>query len=562
LRNSLKAALLSERLEGREPSEVVKHDPELKELDALSTLLGTVSSYEPMPSVEAQERIKNRVMEAHRRVAEGEKAREKEPARRVSVFEPQRLSYATLAAAAVIAAILVVSSVLFTAPGKVTVSPTLPLTEEEAWVFATGTVEVREPGGEWSAKQPPFVLAEGSALRMPEDVRAEIAFGGDNLARLDYGSEADILAISEKGISVQMSTGEGYFRAEKGTPMRVFGGGLEMETLGTVFDLDLGGEDPQLLALQDGVKVGVFQGQEETTRLEQGKMLVLPERLGEEGLPAQVSDIPAQRLQEEWLLWNRDIDTARGLDTGVMAGIEPLVAQALEITPMGPEPPDDNGDDGENGDEGQNGGTVKPSIALQASLQPGGVALTWELNDGATDVFFILRASGRQPVYPEDEIGQVAGGVSRFLDRGAQAGMSYTYRVACPHQDGMVYSNAVVVAIPQVQPVITLSGAAVDGGEGIPVIDLVWHVEGNLQPDFFALVRSEMNQPPVYPPSGSMLTWQYYPPGPDFYHRDGDLLMGYTYNYKVFAIKGGSIILESNTVNIYVDTTVIMKTPQ
>jgi len=560
LRSSLKAALLSERLEGREASEVVKHDPELKELDTLSTLLGAVSTYEPLPSAAAQERIRDRVMEAHRRVMEGEKTREREPARRVSVFEPRRLSYATLAAAAVIAAILVVSSVLFTAPAKVTVSPTLPLVEEEAWVFATGTVEVREPGGEWSEKEPPFILAEGSALRMPDDVRAEIAFGGDNLARLDYGSEADILAVSEQGISVQMRTGEGYFRAEKGTPMRVFGGGLEVETLGTVFDLDLGGEDPELLALQDGVKVWAFQGQEETTRIEQGKMLVLPEQLGEGGLAAQVSDIPAQRLQEDWLLWNRDIDASRGLNTGVMAGIEPQTVGALEITAM--EPPEDNGDDGDNGDEGQDGGIVKPSIALQASLQQGGVALNWKLENGTADVFFILRASGRQPIYPEDEIGKVAGDVSRFLDRGAQAGMSYTYRVACPQQDGLVYSNAVVISIPQVQPVITLSGAVVDGGGGIPVIDLTWHVEGNLQPDFFALVRSEMTQPPVYPTTGTMIMWQHYPPGPDFYQRDDDLLMGYTYNYKVFAIKGGSIILESNTVNIYVDTTVIMDGPQ
>ena len=121
------------------------------------------------------------------------------------------------------------SSVLFTAPGKVAVPPTLGLAEAEAWVFATGTVEVREPGGEWMAMESPLVLSEGSALRTADDVRAEIAFGGDNLARLDYGSEADILAVSEKGISVQVRTGEGYFRAEEGTPMRVFGGGLEMK---------------------------------------------------------------------------------------------------------------------------------------------------------------------------------------------------------------------------------------------------------------------------------------------------------------------------------------------
>jgi hypothetical protein len=94
------------------------------------------------------------------------------------------------------------------------------------------------------------------------------------------------------------------------------------------------------------------------------------------------------------------------------------------------------------------------------------------------------------------------------------------------------------------------------------VIDLAWHVEGPLQPDFYALVRSEMNQGTVYPPTGSMLEWRFYPPGQDFSFRDSDLLMGYTYNYRVYAIKGGQVILTSNTVSIYVDTTIINQTPR
>ncbi len=558
MRSSLKAALLSERLEGGEASELVRYDPELNELDKLSRLLGNVRSFEPMPSHEARERMMDRVMEAHRRVREGERKREREPGRRVSVLEPQRLSYAALAAAAVIASILVVSSVLFTGPGKVVVPPTLGLAEEEAWVFATGTVEVRKPGGEWRETKTPLVLGEGSALRTSGDVRAEVAFGGDNLARLDYASEADILAVSVKGISVQMRSGEGYFRAEEGTPLRVFGGGLEVETAGTVFDMDLGGEDPEVLALQDGVRVGAFQGQTETVRLEQGRMLDLPGQLDEGGLAARITDIPPQRLQEEWLLWNSAIDGSRGLDTGVLAGIEPQVAQFPGIAPLGQEP--EPGEDEENGEDGQNGGTVRASISLQGSLQPGGVALAWELQDVTAGEFFILRASGREPAYPQDEIARVAGDVRGFLDRGAEAGMSYTYGVACRQDGVMIYSNAVVVAIPREKPAISLAYNVVDGGSGIPVIDLSWNVTGDVRPDYFALVRAEMDQPPLYPPAGTMLEWRFYPPGPDFYHRDDDLLMGYTYNYKVFAIKGGSIILESNTVNVYVDTTVIGKT--
>ena len=66
MRSSLKAALIFERLQGKESSEVIKLDPELRELALLSTLLETVSRSEPMPSPDAQVRMKQRVMEIGR----------------------------------------------------------------------------------------------------------------------------------------------------------------------------------------------------------------------------------------------------------------------------------------------------------------------------------------------------------------------------------------------------------------------------------------------------------------------------------------------------------------
>ncbi len=562
MRSRFKAQLILESLAGK-PSEVVRHDPELSELKSLSTLLGTVSEAEPMPSREAQVRMKERVMGYYQQMAEGMRGRERDPGRRVSVTDTRRLSYATLAAAAVIAAILVVSSVFIAAPGKVIVPPTLGLAEGEAWVLATGKVEVRAPGGEWSERETPVRLAQGSSVRTPAGTRAELAFGDEEYARIEAGSEVDILAVGKEGISLQMRGGEGYFRAREGTLMRVFGGGLEIETMGTVFDLDLGGEYPELLALEDDVRVGVFQGEKEAVLLTQGKMLDLPEQLGENGLAGQVGDIPAERLQEEWLMWNRSLDESRGLDVGVLAGVEPQVAQAPGITLLEQaQPPGENGDGGEGGEDGQDGGTGLPSISLQGTLQQGGVALAWDIEGGTAGEFFILRAVGRVPVYPQDELQRVDGDVRSFRDGGVLAGTAYTYRVACRQDEEIVYSNAVIVAVPSVEPTITLSGRAVDGGSGIPVIDLAWHVEGSPQVDYYALVRAEMNQGPVYPPQGSMLEWRFYPPGPDYSFRDGDLLMGYTYNYRVFAIRGGRVVLTSNTVSIYVDTTVIMQTPR
>jgi hypothetical protein len=557
LRSRLKAELISERLEGTEPSEVIRHDPELSDLERLSVLLTSVSRAEPLPSREAENRMRERVMECHRQVLAGEKTRGRDPSRRVSVQETWKLSYATLAAAAVIAVIFVVSSLLFTAPGEIGVGPNLGLAENEAWVFATGNVEVRPPGGEWSEMETPVVLTQGSSIRTPGDVRAEVAFGGENSARLNYGSEADILATGDKGISIQMRKGEGYYRAAKGTSFRVLGGGLETETLGTVFDLDLGGNDPELLALESSVEAGAPGVNAGPINLQEGKMLDLPGVLGEDGLSGRVRDIPPERLQEEWLLWNRSIDESRGLNTGVMAGVEPPVSVSPEITRLGAEtPPDDNGDNGDNGDEGQ------PGISLQGKLQDGGISLTWELRDGTAERFAVLRATDREPTYSRDELAGVAGDVRAFLDREIVEGVSYKYRIAIEHDGGVIYSNAVVVTVPQPpKPTINLSGRVIDGGKGIPVIELVCHVEGPLQPDYYTMVRSEMNQPPVYPPYGSMLSWQFAISGTDYVRVDSDLYMGYTYNYRVYAIKGGSVIQESNLVSLYVDTTVILEDP-
>ncbi len=78
-----------------------------------------------------------------------------------------------------------------------------------------------------------------------------------------------------------------------------------------------------------------------------------------------------------------------------------------------------------------------------------------------------------------------------------------------------------------------------DGGSGMPVIELAWSVEGDPRLDYYALVRAEMSQVPVYPPTGSMITQRFDASGP-FSWTDSSLYMGYTYNYCVFAIKDGS----------------------
>ena len=67
-----------------------------------------------------------------------------------------------------------------------------------------------------------------------------------------------------------------------------------------------------------------------------------------------------------------------------------------------------------------------------------------------------------------------------------------------------------------------------------------------------------MDEIPAFPPIGSMVSYRFAPAGTDYTYIDGEnLYMGYTYNYRVFAIKDGRVILESNIASVYVDTSVI-----
>ncbi|MBC7230478.1 MAG: hypothetical protein H5T74_08835 [Actinobacteria bacterium] len=566
MRARIKAELIAGALERGEPSEAVSQDPELRELERLASLLAVVSRSEPEPSREALARMRERVEECQRGVAEERRARERDPARRVQVAEPWRASYGMLTAAAVLAAVLVVSSVLLTGPGMVIVPPALELAEAEAWVFATAGVEIRPPGGEWSQVSPPFVMQAGSSLRIPRGVRAEVAFGGRDLARLESGSEADVVAVAETGISVQLRQGRGYFRAE-GTPLRVFGGGLQAEARGTVFDLDLRGPDPVLLALEDEVAVEILQGGTGSLVVAEGEVFALPDLLGEGDPAALVGETGPERLLDEWLLWNRLIDRQRGWSVGVLSDVEGSVAGWPAIAELGsddgrqpaPAPPPD-GDGGEDGqDGGQDGEERKPTLSLQGTVQGSGVALSWEVRDGTAQEFILLRAEGREPAYPGDVLARLAGGARSYLDSRVEPGVSYIYRVAVRYGGGIVYSNGVRLSIPAVKPAIALSGRVIDGGGGRPVIELTWHVDGDPRAESHVLVRGLGEQNPQYPPFGNMLSWSFPAGSSDYKYIDDDLYMGYTYNYRIYAVRDGNVVLQSNLVSVYVDTSVLLK---
>jgi hypothetical protein len=131
--------------------------------------------------------------------------------------------------------------------------------------------------------------------------------------------------------------------------------------------------------------------------------------------------------------------------------------------------------------------------------------------------------------------------------------------VAVEVDEEVAYSNVVTVAVPAEQPTIQLSAGLIDGGMGMPVVDLNWHVQGTVVPDSYVLVRGEMSQQPVYPPTSGMVQYNFPPAGHDYSFVDQEVYTGYTYNYKVFAVRDGGILFESNTVSIYVDTAAILE---
>lgn len=559
MRKGAKARFIAGLLEGKDLEGFTGGDGELRDLARIADLLSAVSSAEPQPSPEAGSRMRKRVEEYHRRMREEELRRRlgRDPTRRVSVLEPRRVSYAVATAAASLVAVLLVSLALYGGlrPGAPVVTPPgmAGFGEGEAgeiWLYASGKVEVRPPGGEWVAAAPPLYLEEGSAVRTPDDVRAAVYFPGDSLARLDYGSEATLTTGKEGKVALDLAAGQIYCRAQEGTSFALTGGGLQVETAGTVCNLMLGEKTVEALAILHEIRAGAA-GDGERARIPQGRVVEVPLTFGEgkaggEGLEPYIDDITTERLRDEWLLWNRFLDEARGWDTGILSGVE------LEEGPAGMEEEEERIE--EEGEEAGESQVAKPEITLHASLQRTGVSLTWEVARGEVEEFVLLRAVGALPVYPRDVLARLPGTSKSYLDSGVEQGKSYTYRLAAEQEGTVFLSNAVTVRLPAPSPTISLAAKVVDGGGGRPAVELAWHVEGALAPDYFVLVRAQGEEEPVYPPGSQMPSWRFSPSGMDYTYIDREIYTGYTYRYRVYAVKDGRAVLSSNTATVYVQT--------
>jgi hypothetical protein len=254
----------------------------------------------------------------------------------------------------------------------------------------------------------------------------------------------------------------------------------------------------------------------------------------QEGLDSYVKDITQERLRDEWLLWNRSLDEARGWDTGILHGVEMEEGgREEEVVPP----------------------SVKPEITLHASLQRAGVGLTWEVQKGQVGEFILLRAADGDPEYPRDVLARLPGSSTAYLDSEVEKGKSYTSRVAVEHEGAVVMSNAVKVGLPAApSPTVSLAAVVVDGGGGIPVVRLTWHAEGSLTADYFLLVRARGEAEPTYPPGENMPSWRFDPSGSDYAYVDRDVYTGFAYRYRVYAVKDGRAVLASNAATVYVET--------
>jgi hypothetical protein len=396
-------------------------------------------------------------------------------------------------------------------------------------------------------------LEEGYSIRVPEGVRAEVSLENGSLFRLEGGSEARLDTVGERENRVELVTGRAYFRVWKGTEFTALGGDLEIEALGTVFDLDLTGDTPRVIVLEGEVESRSRMGRFEAAKLVQGRMLCPPP--GPEGeIPATQEEAPEDLLRQDWLLWNRDLDAARGWKVDLLSGLDPLPfareTLALLGTAAGGVEPAVPGE--EESGEGQE--EAAPSVALKAVLLEEGVSLTWELEGEGVDEFTVLRSAEGEPSYPRDVQARLPGAERRFVDFTVEAGMTYSYRLAFKWKEKVLYSNAVKVEIPAAPASIVLRAGTVDDGSGRPLVELAWHVEGDPGADTYVLVRAEMGVEPTFPTSTGMTEVRFAPAGPDYVFYDRNVFTGYEYSYRVYAVKEGRAVLQSNLVRVTVTT--------
>ncbi len=464
--------------------------------------------------------------------------------------------------------------------------------------YQQGSVVVRIDGSDWQVVETDTILHSGDQISTGDDSKAIIEFENGDVLRLGYTTEVTLTELGTKQVVITQTSGATYNRVAK-APDRTYtisNDDVLITALGTAFDVVDSEEEVAVGVIESTVAVDA--NAKETKTVEQGSKATVDK----EESKIAVSELKDEELTNDWYTWNKEEDSKRYTDLGVLGAYagpdltvtEPTDGQTVTTATMlvsGTVGADatgltiqDQAVDITNGTfsheltlaagkntirvvatDADGNRTVKELVVkfetpatetplkLDGATTADGVVLEWNRSTASTfDQYKVLRSVNNDlPSYPGgDVIAALRSGEERYTDTSGSAEGTYYYRVCEVMTDGQSFCSNVLhmrgkqATEPEPEPEedrvgIFLSGSAADNG-----ITLKWTVENITVTDGYKVVRS-IEENPTYPEDTSERLSESSARSYTWQVTDGK-----TYHFRVCQYVEGSCTVYSNDVAI------------
>lgn len=423
--------------------------------------------------------------------------------------------------------------------------------------YQQGAVVVRLDGSDWQEVETDTVVHTGDQIATGNDSKAIIEFENGDVLRLGYTTEVTLTELGTKQVVITQISGATYNRVAKaqGRTYAVSNDDVLITALGTAFDV---------IDAEEVVEVGVIESSvvvdanvNETETVNQGSKATVDKA----GSTIAVSEIDTDQLTNDWYTWNKEEDSKRYSNLGVLGAYagpaltisspgeqtttsSPIIvagtvsddAVSLTVRGVAVEIVDGRFSHEVAVEPGKNSITVvavdadgnrtvkevvvrfetpasETPLTLWGETTADGVALEWNRSTASLfDQYKILRSVNNDlPAYPgPDVIAALRTGEERYTDTSASAAGTYYYRVCEIMTDGQSFcSNVIHMRGKQVVGPASDSESGADrvglflrvqtGSDGIK---LTWTVEGMETPHGVKVLRGTTANPEFPPRDG------------------------------------------------------------
>ncbi|MDD5043381.1 MAG: FecR domain-containing protein [Patescibacteria group bacterium] len=297
-----------------------------------------------------------------------------------------------------------------------------PLALNLSW--QQGKVFVEEPGADFTTVETGVLLKEGWAIKLDKNARAILEFASGGVLRLDGGAEIVLTKLSKEEIVLTQISGSSYHRVivDENGVYKIDSLGQTIVALGTAFNVacDKDGGALKVDVIENKVKVEIKKEgkvkEEKTVEAGQGAKVDSAKEL------AEVAKLTEADLKTDWYLWNKEEDSKKSYELGVLKDIK----KDEELKEEENEEDEGAGSSAEENKKSE-------YLTLWGTAQDDGIHLSWTPYAGDNFSYYKIVRSENNPdlKYPADGYIKVSSdkSFSSSIDSTAKKGAEYYYRI-------------------------------------------------------------------------------------------------------------------------------------